>query len=158
PGDGPQGGPVTVDTITAAVTDLVGTTPTNGGHEVITKITLSGIPTGLGTFTFSVGHVGATADLWVIDHASDITNLATTPLTTTPPAGSHSFFTLGVQVTVTDTATLSGGDVTDTLNTAIKTIPIGVKAPGDPIFAADTAGTFDLHLDPVGHGDTVSIT
>jgi hypothetical protein len=158
PGDGPENGTVTISKITALVTDNVGNSPTNGGQEIIKEIDLSGIPTGVGTFTFSVGHAGSTAGTWVIDNSSDIASLASTALTMTPPSGYTGNFTLSATATVTDTATLSTGTVTDTLVTSALTIPIGVKAPGDPIFAADSAAPFNLSLDPVANGDTVSIT
>ena len=157
PGDGPENASgIGLGAITALVTDLVGTTPTNGGQEIIDHLTLSGFPAG---FTFSLGHAGS-GGTWVIDQASDISAIASsgTQLQIIPTAGYHSSFTLSVTATVTDTAQLSTGDVTNTLTTSALTIPIGVKAPGDPIFAADSSGPFDLHLDPVAQGDTVSIT
>jgi hypothetical protein len=155
PGDGPQNGTnIVIDTISALVTDTVGTTTTNGGHEIIDHITLSNVPAG---FTFSVGHAGAPG-IWIIDQQADITALQTTALTMTPAAGFSGFFTLDVTASVTDTAHLSTGDVTNSLTTSALHIPIGVRAPGDPIFAADSAGSFALHLDPVAAGDTVTIT
>ncbi|WP_430641835.1 beta strand repeat-containing protein [Bradyrhizobium macuxiense] len=158
PGDGPENGTVSLDTISALVTGSAGTTKTNGGLEVIQEIDLSGIPTGSGTFSFSVGHAGATAGTWVIDNAADIVSLATTPLTMTSPAGYSGNFTLSVTAVASDTATLSTGDVTSTATSSTLTIPVGVKAPGDPIFAADSASAFSLNLDPVASGDTVAIT
>lgn len=157
PGDGPENSTgIGLGAISALVTDLVGTTSTNGGHEIIDHLTLSGFPAG---FTFSLGH--ASGGNWVIDQAADITAIASsaTQLKIIPTAGYHSFFTLDVTATVTDMAHLSSGDVTSApITTTALHIPIGVKAPGDPIFAADSAAPFDLSLDPVADGDTVSIT
>ncbi len=155
PGDGGENSTgIGLGAITALVTDLVGTTTTNGGHEIIDHLTLSGFPSG----TFSVGHAGA-GGTWVIDNQSDITAIASsgTQVNFIPAAGYTGNFTLSITATVTDTATLSTGDVTNSLTTSALTIPVGVKAPGDPIFAADSASPFDLHLDPVASGDTVTI-
>ena len=155
PGDGGENSTgIGLGAITALVTDLVGTTTTNGGHEIIDHLTLSGFPSG----TFSVGHAGA-GGTWVIDNPSDITAIASsgTQVDFVPAGGYTGNFTLSITATVTDTATLSTGDVTNSLTTSALNVPVGVKAPGDPIFAADSATPFDLHLDPVASGDTVTI-
>ncbi len=88
--------------ITAAVSD------TDGSESLV--LMLSGFPADA---TFSVGTLDAQTGHWVID-ASDVASLATTLLSMTPPSNYNGNFTLHVDALVTDAATLSTGDVTDT--------------------------------------------
>jgi hypothetical protein len=120
------------------------------GSETL-SVTLSGYPDGA---TFSVGHPDGAQ--WVIDTPSDIQNLATTPLVMTPPADFNGTFTLTVDATATDTATLSSGVATDTATTstsfdvtiaAVNDAPVITQLAGpsasEPILVAEnTAGSF----------------
>jgi hypothetical protein len=106
PGLGSEDHQISLPLVTAAVTD------TDGSETLV--LALSGFPVGA---TFSVGALDVPTGHWLISNPSDITALATTPLTMTPPADYNGSFTLHVGAVVTDTATLTTGLATDTATT-----------------------------------------
>ena len=82
------------------------------GSETITSVILSGYPEGA---RFSAGHQDGTT--WVFDQQSDIAVLTAGTVTLTPPADYNGSFAITVTANVADTATLSSGEVTDSIST-----------------------------------------
>ncbi|MET3595343.1 VCBS repeat-containing protein, partial [Mesorhizobium shonense] len=103
PAEAPQDQPLTLPTITAALTD------TDGSEKLVLR--LSGFPAGA---TFSVGALDPATGDWVVSDPADIASLATTPLVMTPPSGWSGSFTLSVTAVVTDIALPSTGLASDT--------------------------------------------
>ena len=92
------------------LTGLTSLADTDGSEQLSLK--LSGFPAGT-TFSVGVAGTGADAGKWVITSA-DIASLGSNPLTMTTPSSFGGSFSLHVDATVTDKATLQGGPVTDT--------------------------------------------
>ena len=113
-----------------ALTGFTGLTDTDGSETL--SLSLSNFPTDT---TFSAGHLDPGTGNWVIS-AGDIAALNGAPLTMTPPSTFGGTFNLHVDATVTDTATLPGGPVSD-----IKTFSNDVAVAVDKLTATDDAIT-----------------
>lgn len=126
---------ITLPAVNAALTDV------DGSESLV--LMLSGFPVGA---TFSVGALDTDPSSgnygkWVIDDAATIGALDIAPLTMTPPADWNGNFSLSVEAVVTDTATLSTGDVTDT-RSVTTTIDVTVNPVNDvPVFGGDSTGS-----------------
>ncbi|MFZ0422007.1 MAG: hypothetical protein WAL80_03930 [Xanthobacteraceae bacterium] len=109
-----ENGSVTLAGIAASVVDP---------SETLSLV-LSGFANGT---TFSAGEAGTGAYVgdWVLDQ-NDISGLATTPLTMTPPADSYGTFNLQIAAVATDTATLTTGPDTST-NTVTDDISVTIN-------------------------------
>ncbi|MCO6187036.1 tandem-95 repeat protein, partial [Rhizobium sp. L1K21] len=106
--------------------------------ETVTGLVLSGFPAGA---TFALGHAdGAT---WVIDDAGDVASILTSgAITMTPPANYSGTFSLTTVITVSDTALLSSGSVTDT-TTVTETSRITINAVNDAPVGTDGSASGD---------------
>jgi VCBS repeat-containing protein len=120
---GNAGGTITLAGLTAL-------TDTDGSESL--SLNLSGFPAGS---VFNAGHLDANTGHWVISVA-DITGLHGAALTVTPPANYGGNFSLHVDATVTDTATLQSGPVTDT-----KTFSNDIAVAVDKLTATDDSIT-----------------
>ena len=115
---------------TITLTGFTGVGDTDGSETL--SLSLSNFPTDT---TFSAGHLDPGTGNWVIS-AGDIAALNGAPLTMTPPSTFGGTFNLHVDATVTDTATLPGGPVSD-----IKTFSNDVAVAVDKLTATDDAIT-----------------
>ena len=115
---------------TITLTGFTGIGDTDGSETL--SLSLSNFPTDT---TFNAGHLDQATGNWVVS-ATDITGLHGDALSMTPPTDFGGTFSLHVDATVTDPATLPGGPVSD-----IKTFSNDLAVVVDKLTATDDAIT-----------------